>query len=239
MTRFTLLFALALLGTSCSTEQGSLCGDGDEVTVDGESHCVYRYSVVVENGFECPPERPNLTQEGGIGICSEQGMLPPMEVERIGREYREISPGYEACVLDFECETGEACRAGTCEALNANNANNVNNTNNQTNNTNGNSNNTVTCADSGDCQAGEVCDSGVCVAACGGFAGFTCDATQWCDYPDGSICGAADQLGICRPRPDACTDEFDPVCGCDGAEHSNACEATAAGSDVASAGSCM
>ena len=33
-------------------------------------------------------------------------------------------------------------------------------------------------------------------STCGGFAGWTCSDTEWCDYPEDSTCGAADQLGI-------------------------------------------
>src|ERR1043166_2817333 len=73
---------------------------------------------------------------------------------------------------------------------------------------------------------------------CGGFAGYTCGANQWCDFPVGSICGLGDQLGVCKPRPQVCTDQFIPVCGCDGKTYSNACQAAAGGTDVAYAGAC-
>lgn len=51
----------------------------------------------------------------------------------------------------------------------------------------------------------------------------------YCSKPEGSCDGA----GTCQPRPDACTQEYDPVLGCDGEEYSNACEAAAAGVNVA------
>jgi len=72
--------------------------------------------------------------------------------------------------------------------------------------------------------------------SCGGFAANPCDATQYCDYPDGS-CGAGDQTGTCKPRPMACPQVVDPVCGCGGQVYNNACLAEAAGVDL-SAGGC-
>ena len=76
------------------------------------------------------------------------------------------------------------------------------------------------------------------VPVCGGFAGFVCRANQWCDFPQNAACGVGDQLGTCRPRPDFCTREYMPVCGCNGETYSNACQAAAAGFDVAYVGAC-
>jgi hypothetical protein len=44
--------------------------------------------------------------------------------------------------------------------------------------------------------------------------------------------------GVCAPVPWPCSDIQDPVCGCDGSTHRNACYAAAAGIDVASLGEC-
>jgi len=88
----------------------------------------------------------------------------------------------------------------------------------------------VDALDSGPPSAAEV-------GFCGGVAGFSCEPGQYCDYPAGS-CGAADREGNCRPRPEFCTQEFDPVCGCDDVSYPNACAAAAAGVSLRSEGPC-
>ena len=64
-----------------------------------------------------------------------------------------------------------------------------------------------------------------------------CADTEYCAAPAAArdMCAAT---GTCEARPEACTDEVDPVCGCDGADYSNPCEAAAAGARVASEGMC-
>lgn len=75
---------------------------------------------------------------------------------------------------------------------------------------------------------------------CGGIAGLRCEADEYCDYDEslGGVCGIADGTGSCVERPTVCNRHFDPVCGCDGHTYSNACNARAAGTDVASDGPC-
>ena len=74
--------------------------------------------------------------------------------------------------------------------------------------------------------------------ACGGFRGDTCAPDEYCDWERRDICGAADALGTCVPRPTGCDAVVAPVCGCDGATYGNACQAHAAGIDDASDGPC-
>ncbi len=73
---------------------------------------------------------------------------------------------------------------------------------------------------------------------CGARLGDTCTASQFCDFSEAAMCGYADGTGVCRPRPEACTALYEPVCGCNGTTYSNACTAQAAGMDVLHSGGC-
>lgn len=72
---------------------------------------------------------------------------------------------------------------------------------------------------------------------CGGFQGLACAADQLCELPVGE-CNTADLAGICLPRPDVCTADFVPVCGCDGVTYGNDCNRLVAGVQKARDGEC-
>jgi hypothetical protein len=75
-------------------------------------------------------------------------------------------------------------------------------------------------------------------AACAGIIGTQCAAaTDFCKLPQGQ-CNFPDAGGTCTTRPQVCTRDWRPVCGCDGKTYGNRCAADAAGVSVQAAGEC-
>jgi hypothetical protein len=75
-------------------------------------------------------------------------------------------------------------------------------------------------------------------AMCGGYPAVQCEAGSYCAIEKGQCRVIADITGSCRKKPEICTLDYTPVCGCDNKTYANACRAAAAGVSVASEGEC-
>lgn len=74
--------------------------------------------------------------------------------------------------------------------------------------------------------------------ACGSRGLPDCPTGQFCKFDDDAQCGHADQPGVCSTVPQVCTQQYTPVCGCDGQTYSSPCHAAAASASVDHVGEC-
>lgn len=76
---------------------------------------------------------------------------------------------------------------------------------------------------------------------CTDFEANACGKDELCYVANAEhSCGfSSDVIGVCWPRPVKCSEIYEPVCGCDGEEFLNPCEAESNGVPVAYKGRCQ
>ncbi|MCB9555355.1 MAG: hypothetical protein H6707_04575 [Deltaproteobacteria bacterium] len=223
--RVMALIPVALLFLVAAKQQSAGCGGGDTCTYDGATYGDGETFAATDgcNSCSCSAGRVRCTLRACPKTCTVDG-----------RTYADgasfpAADGCNTCV----CNDGQVgCTEKACPPI-------------------GCTFNGQLYAHGASFPASDGCNTCMCnnglvgctkiactVERCGGIVGLRCrDTSDYCNY-QGGHCGVADQMGVCEPRPQTCTAQFDPVCGCNGVTFSNACRAAAAGVSVQHAGPC-
>jgi hypothetical protein len=237
--------ATAQVGDFCTTE-GRVCplGACERLACRGGSFVRESGECSDAGWCECPPPPPGCVYDGSPCVCDHL----TCEGQRCGRvtcgegttccnptcgTCTPPGAGCAAIVCEPDCSPMQAWGQGGCEAVIGVFWNGM-----QCVSVSGCSCEGPDCANA--FETYEQCEAvfSACGAACGGFAGATCGSSEWCDFPDGWLCGGTDGQGVCRTRPTVCPPVIAPVCGCDGQTYQSACDAYGAGTDVATDGPC-
>jgi len=208
--------------TSCTKDYNPVCG------CDGRTYlnvCVaHSHGVSPRTSGSCPEATPTgpLTcgSDGAVMECPQDEFCNYTEAQYCGEK---ASPG-ECATMPKVC-TKEWAPVCGCDGRNF--------SNDCVAHSHG-----VAVRHRGLCQEPSAATTGTAGAACGTASSARCATGLFCSYPPRMRCGETNRPGMCKARPQACTANYDPVCGCDGQTYSNACSAAAAGVSVRKKGAC-
>lgn len=105
--RGTIIPIVIFVFGGCDEPGSSVCGDGQEMTVQGLDLCVYEGSVVIETGFRCPADRPYEHEIDGAIVCADR-RLDEEQVEDVRERLEEDDDDGASLDVGFDVGAGSA-----------------------------------------------------------------------------------------------------------------------------------